>query len=91
METKNSILLAELRDAATEIARLRRAIADHRDARGHDRCWLDDLALYRVLGGEIPGSGLALPPRCEFLARCEAYWERRQRPEDRLVLPGGVG
>lgn len=91
METENSILLAELRDAATEIARLRRAIRIHRDARGHDRCWLDDIELYRVLGGEIPGSDPALPPRCEFLERCATYWERRQRPEDRLVLPGGVG
>lgn len=51
------------------------AIRKHRDEKGHDRCWLDDVALYAVLGEEK--SDGALPPRAEFLSNCERYYEVR--------------
>jgi hypothetical protein len=59
------------------VAELEAGIRAHRDARGHDRCWIDDLALYALLPGE-PLADLRLPPRCEFMAECERYWEHRQ-------------
>lgn len=61
---------------------LEAAIRDHRDARGDDRCWVDDLALYEALGdGEVPkDEQLALTDRDAFLRRCELYWDHRQKP-----------
>jgi hypothetical protein len=63
-------------EAQTEVLRLREAIRLHRDERGHDRCWLDDMRLYAVLG-ENSGDQ-TLPPKCEFLTNCEIYWLERQ-------------
>jgi hypothetical protein len=64
-------------DPAAELERLRAAVRKHRDARGHDRCWENDLELYAALPEGPPPSPLwpQLPPRCEFLARCEEYYE----------------
>jgi len=49
------------------------AIVRHHAARGHDRCWENDRALYAAAGLE-PGSP-ELPPRAEFLKRCEEYFQ----------------
>lgn len=57
---------------------LEKAIRSHRDAKGDDRCWLDDEALYAVLG-EGNGS-LTLPSKEIFLANCAKYHECRQPP-----------
>jgi len=81
------------RDAAAEIERLRNAIRAHRDERGDDRCWIDDLRLYASLGdGGIDGSKLRLPPKADFLGSCERYWECRQDPLTRGTarLPGDM-
>lgn len=59
---------------------LETAIRKHRDQRGDDRCWLDDLELYAVLGDEQPD--LTLPLREEFLSNCSRFWECRQRHTD---------
>jgi hypothetical protein len=63
--------------ACAEVMRLRRAIRKHMGERGHGRCWLDDLELYRALP-EAPQCEGTLPPKCEFLRECEKYWEQRQ-------------
>lgn len=55
---------------------LERAIRRHRDAQGHDRCWELDAELYAVLGEPVPER--PLPPKCEFLAECEKYYELRR-------------
>lgn len=62
--------------------KLEDAIRLHRDQRGDDRCWLDDLALYLVLDGDpIPTiDSMALPPKEEFLSNCARYWQCRQPP-----------
>lgn len=58
---------------------LRAAVRAHRDARGNDRCWLDDLELYRQLPEQAPNpSELQLPPRDEFLRNCATYHACRQ-------------
>lgn len=49
------------------------AIRAHRDARGHNRCWLDDETLYRAAG--LTPTCPELPPREEFLACCAAYYD----------------
>jgi hypothetical protein len=69
--------------AADELDRLRSAIREHRDQRGDDRCWLDDVKLYHALDGEVSGAtldGMKLPPRCDFVESCTRYWNQRQRP-----------
>lgn len=51
------------------------AIRQHRDEKGHGRCWLDDVRLYAVL---LEAVGVApLPPREEFLKACSVYYETR--------------
>lgn len=64
------------RELFEEVVRLRKAIRQHRDEKGHNRCWLDDQRLYSVLP-ESEQADFALPPKPEFLQQCEAYWENR--------------
>lgn len=62
------------------LSTLEEAIRDHRDARGDDRCWLDDIELYKALDEPVPEDmELALPNRDAFLTRCEQYFEHRQK------------
>lgn len=67
-------------DLRAEVQRLRNGIRSHRDERGHNRCWVDDVTLYALLS-EKKGAEFKLPPRDEFLGNCGRYWESRQRPE----------
>lgn len=53
------------------VQELEAAIRKHRDQKGHDRCWLNDLELYGVLGE--PVGEPCLPPTDEFLSRCREY------------------
>jgi hypothetical protein len=70
-------LKAALVGLRARVAELEAGIRAHRDAKLHDRCWTDDLTLYALLPGE-PHADLRLPPRCEFLAECGRYWDRRR-------------
>lgn len=73
--------LDELSDMFKKYAELRIAVKEHRDARGDDRCWLDDIELYRALGEEVPKPMmLALPNREAFFTRCTEYYKNRQSP-----------
>lgn len=60
------------------IIELETAIRKHRDERGHNRCWLDDLELYKVLNESINENDFVLPPKTEFLDQCCKYYETRQ-------------
>lgn len=64
------------------IEELETAIRTHRDQRGDDRCWLDDVELYAVLH-EDKQPFFALPAKQEFLGNCARYWECRQKFEDK--------
>ena len=66
---------------------LREAIKKHRDQRGDDRCWLDDADLYAELNLPRTTEGSTLPPKCEFLKSCERFWEQRQTPYEKRILP----
>lgn len=71
----------EILDLETDYNRIKDAIRDHRDARGDDRCWVDDVDLYKSLGEEVPEpEALALPNKEAFLSRCIKYWNHRQKP-----------
>jgi hypothetical protein len=63
---------------AARVGELEAAIRKHRDARGDDRCWLDDLDLYAVLGDAVEPSN-AEPPRDTFLANCQRFYDARCR------------
>lgn len=72
------------KSAELEVERLRNAIRQHRDARGDDRCWLDDEELYRTLP-----EGYTPPERdtAVELSRCEAFIRNRQNPATVYVSP----
>ncbi len=67
-----------------EVERLRDAIRQHRDARGDDRCWMDDEELYKVLP-----EGYTPPARDTTveLASCEQYIACRHNPATEYVSP----
>ena len=56
---------------------LRQAIRRHRDARGHDRCWQNDLELYRVLGEPLPSSA-EMPDYEDFMEKCNEYYYQQK-------------
>lgn len=61
------------------IKELEDAVRKHRDQTEHNQCWENDLELYEVLkdGGDNLGPHRTLPPREEFMTRCQAYYESR--------------
>lgn len=60
------------------IRQLEHAIRRHRDQKGHDRCHLDDDALYAHLPEGGAGADRTLPPREEFLEGCARFYELRK-------------
>ncbi len=67
-----------------EVQRLTDAIKLHHSKKGDDRCWMDDVNLYAVLG--LPSPYTLLPERPQFAVSCTRYCERfydtRQHPTD---------
>ena len=64
------------------------AIRAHRDARGDDRCWIDDLVLYAALPEGAPAPELlALHTPEEMLANCRRYLASRQPDTVPYVSP----
>jgi hypothetical protein len=71
----------ELEILKLENKKLIEAIRTHRNQRGNDRCWVDDIELYKVLPEGPPSEEeLALPCKQKFLASCEKYYNFRQAP-----------
>jgi len=66
-------LEADVIDLQREKATLAKAIRKHRDAKGHERCWLNDIELYKILNEPIPDQ--ELPPLPEFMGECAKYWQ----------------
>lgn len=69
-------MLKDMSAIYDELVALRAGIRKHRAARGHDRCWENDLELYKLLP-ETPPQSPQLPPKPEFLAACERYFEEQ--------------
>jgi hypothetical protein len=62
---------------AREVRRLRDGIREHRSQTGHALCWLNDVALWRLLEDEPAYPHETLPVREEFLANCRRYYQSR--------------
>ena len=60
------------------------AIRKHRDAKGHDRCWLNDKELYEVLGEAIPEP--SSPSYEEAMMRCAEYCAAHAVGSDQFVF-----
>lgn len=71
-------IAAEVEQLAARVLALEVAIRQHRDERGHDRCWLDDRRLYGVLPESVVEEEFVLPSKADFLKNCTCYWESRQ-------------
>lgn len=59
------------------LAELQAGIIEHASQRGDDRCWLDDLKLYKLVLDIKEHPGLKLPEQ-EFLSNCKRYWQCQQ-------------
>jgi len=65
---------AGIPEIKSRIVELESAVRKHRDAKGHDRCWENDLELYRLLP-ETPPTSPQLPSREEFMEGRHKYYE----------------
>jgi hypothetical protein len=74
----NDLLSMSPEQLLAEVEKLREVIRYHRDCKGHDRCWLDDLKLYQTLPEGAAGYDGSLPPKKEFLANCREYYKSRR-------------
>lgn len=63
-----------------DIINLRNGIRNHRDQNGDYRCWLDDVALYRLLP-DSAGLPIKLPPWPEMERKCKQFFDNRQCPK----------
>lgn len=62
---------------------LEAAIREHAAQEGDDRCWKDDLKLYKLIGiEEHPGLPL---PKDQFLTNCSHYWDCQQTSKGYLA------
>lgn len=59
-----------------ELKRVRNGIRQHRDAKGHDRCWENDWDMYKLLP-ESKDADFTLPPEEEFLENCKRYFHEQ--------------
>ncbi len=65
-----------MKDVLHEIIECRHAIRQHRDARGDDRCWLDDYKIWALIPGSFPAP-LEVPPMEEAMDMCRAFYKLR--------------
>ena len=80
LQARGTELIQETRDQRTEIKRLQDGIRYHRDQKGDDRCWVDDLRLYELLPEGPAGYDSTLPPEDVFLENCKRFCRSRQVP-----------
>lgn len=76
-----------------EVDRLKACVRTHHDQRGNDRCFLDDLKLYRDALGIGPDPYVtALPPTPDMEESCRRYIRQRQCPAvaGTYPMPGGM-
>jgi hypothetical protein len=66
-----------IRILASEVKRLRAGVREHQSATGHELCWLNDVALWRLLEKDAAYPHETLPVRDEFLNQCRCYYESR--------------
>ena len=64
-------------DPFADIIACRHAIRRHRDAKGDDRCWLDDYFVWALIPGSFPVP-TEVPPMEEAMDMCRAYYKLRR-------------
>jgi hypothetical protein len=64
----------------SEVKKLRSVIRYHKDQKGDDRCWVDDIRLYEALPEGSVGYDSTLPPEDVFMANCKKFCQSRQVP-----------
>lgn len=67
----------------------REVIRGHRDAKGDDRCWVDDFLVWDMLDGESvrPLMPLVLSVG---MVRCEEFYRHRRMDSELRLLPGAI-
>jgi hypothetical protein len=73
---------AAIRSLAAEIKRLRDGIKEHRSATGHALCWLNDVALWKLIEDNPDYPHETLPVAAEFFSQCRNYYESRLTGSD---------
>lgn len=89
-EFAGSGLLGTLRQAVSDLERTRNEIRNHRDTPPDDRCWENDIELYKVLPEYDPDDPLqnpVLPPPEEMRANCDRYIACRHTPGMEYISP----
>ena len=79
--------LMEIRKQTNKVQMLLDAIREHRDARGNDRCWIDDEKLYRLIPDHQALT--LLPEKDMFLGNCARFHANRQHPYHLSLFCGG--
>lgn len=72
-------LEAKIAELKGRVVQLETAIRKHRDARGHDRCFENNEDLYKLLPDYKGPTDPKLPPKPEFLAGCDRYYDEESR------------
>lgn len=72
-----------------EILDCRKAIRAHRDARGDDRCWLDDYSVWALIKGSFPVPR-RLPAFEEAMDMCRAFYKLRRAENADAAPPEAV-
>lgn len=73
----------KLLDVQCKWQKLVLGIQKHMNAKGHDRCWLNDLELYELVDPKYDRINMSLPCLPEFISNCCIYWRDNQPPEVR--------
>ena len=79
-EIDESLKILSNDELIAEIQKLRNAIRNHKEQKEHDRCWLDDLELYKILPESISEAEQRLQEKKEFIDNYYKYYEHRQNP-----------
>lgn len=70
-----------IEQALIELERIIGCIRKHRDQKFDDRCWLDDIELYKeTLPEGVGEADLRLLSPCEMMANCVKYIQHRHDP-----------
>lgn len=80
LQSRGTEFVIENRELKIEVEKLRDGIRYHRDQKGDDRCWVDDLRLYEILPEGAEGLDTTLPPEDVFLDNCKRFCRSRQVP-----------
>lgn len=84
LQNRGTEFQLETRELKKEIEKLQEGIRYHRDQKGDDRCWVDDLRLYELLPEGSVGYDPTLPPEETFLENCKRFCRTRQVPVGQL-------